>query len=211
MADEKIKISWDEVQSPQVDVRIKQQQMLDRAQEHYQQQTGQSPFSVPPAAANAPAAATAPVIPPIPRSRASIWYNSMFTMAVFGIIGGLAAWTCGEIVDRVVPNRLEEFVAVAPSCRRSPHRYRAESLPRPKASRPRPRSNATTRIIPTSASTPTRRCRMRRSNRASKIKSRRTRSRTSSSSSPGSRPWVFPWHSSWPSAISSSAATGGAW
>jgi hypothetical protein len=36
----------------------------------------------------------------------------MFTMAVFGIIGGLAAWTCGEIVDRAVPNRLEEFVAV---------------------------------------------------------------------------------------------------
>jgi hypothetical protein len=76
MADEKIKISWDEVQSPQVDVRIKQQQMLDRAQEHYQQQTGQNPFYAPPAAATATAAATAPVIPPIPRTRANIWYNS---------------------------------------------------------------------------------------------------------------------------------------
>lgn len=38
MADEKIRITWDEVQSPEVDVRIKQQQMLTRAQEHYQQQ-----------------------------------------------------------------------------------------------------------------------------------------------------------------------------
>ena len=95
MADEKIRITWDEVQSPEVDVRIKQQQMLTRAQEHYQQQVAQ------PAPAIAPAAA-------LPR-KTSILHNTLFYMTVFGLFGGLSAWLCGEIVQLSIPNRFEEY------------------------------------------------------------------------------------------------------
>lgn len=105
MADDKIKISWDEVQSPQVNLRIKQQQMLERAQEHYQQQAAQNSSYA------APIGTTTPVMPHAPAQGASIWYNSVLYMAVFGIVGGLAAWISGEIVMLAVPNKQEELFA----------------------------------------------------------------------------------------------------
>ncbi|MCE9553844.1 MAG: FHA domain-containing protein [Planctomycetes bacterium] len=96
MSQDKITVSWDELNTPQVDVRIKQQDMISRVQEHYQQQV--APPALPAAAA-------------VPQRQASVWYNSLFYMAVFGFIGGVAAWISGEFVFALIPNRLEEWEA----------------------------------------------------------------------------------------------------
>lgn len=80
MSDGKIRVSWDEMNAPEIDVKIKQQEMLGRAQEHQRQQGP----------------------PPLPsqsgrKQGTAVWYNSVFCMAIFGIIGGLSGWFVGEI------------------------------------------------------------------------------------------------------------------
>lgn len=97
MSDEKITVSWDDLNSPEIDVRIKQQGIISRTQEHYQQHV--APPAIPSAR-------------PVPQRNTSIWYNSLFYTAVFGLVGGLFGWLLGEFVFLVIPNRLEEFNAV---------------------------------------------------------------------------------------------------
>ena len=94
MADDKIRISWDEVQSTQVDEQIKRQAAVARAAQQVQQ------------FANSP-------MPPLPQATvpttAKSWlYNSLIYMALFGGIGGFFGWTCGEVVELILPNLLEE-------------------------------------------------------------------------------------------------------
>lgn len=90
MADEKIKVSWDDLRRSDVDQKLAQQTVLSRAQQHYQQ---------PPAFE--PAATT---------RGASIWYNSLFCMTVFGLIGGLIASFAGELAHhRIYPQRWAEY------------------------------------------------------------------------------------------------------
>ncbi len=74
---EKIRISWDEVYSPQVDEKLRQQDAATRVMDHYRQRAAQ------------PA-------PPRPTSQ-SIWYHAPFYMTVFGVIAGLLGWVGAEV------------------------------------------------------------------------------------------------------------------
>ena len=95
MADEKIRVSWDEVNSPEVDQKVKQQEMLGRMQDHYQQQA-------PPPLPGQTSVSTQQL--PMP-----VWRNTIVYMSLFGLMGGIAAWVIGECVFALFPNRLEEF------------------------------------------------------------------------------------------------------
>ena len=99
MADDKIRISWDEVQSTQVDERIKQQAAIARSAQQMQQ------------FASAPQATTPPFA--APTMSKSLLYNALFYMAVFGGIGGFCGWVGGEVVELLLPNPLEELQDVA--------------------------------------------------------------------------------------------------
>ncbi|MDB5329999.1 MAG: hypothetical protein JWP03_1150 [Phycisphaerales bacterium] len=79
MADEKITISWDDLQSRKVDNRLREQQAVARNREYAQMKEDALPV------------ATAPAKP-------GIWTNSIFQMAVFGLVGGLLAWLAGAVV-----------------------------------------------------------------------------------------------------------------
>ncbi len=92
MANEKVKISWDEMNSPKVDAIVNQQNAAARLQQHYQQQV-----------------VAAPVVQPVRSAKSNIWYNSLFYMSVFGLIGGLCAWASGEFAWLAYPNQREEF------------------------------------------------------------------------------------------------------
>jgi hypothetical protein len=61
MPDEPIRISWDEVNSPDMDRQLKQQELIGRAQEHYQRQTP-------------PPVGTASITQ---SRRSSFWYNAI--------------------------------------------------------------------------------------------------------------------------------------
>ena len=69
---QKIKIEWDELKSRKVDQRLQQTEAIDRNR----RQAEMNPIA---AEIEAPAGS-------------SIWYNPIFTMAVFGLLGGLLAW-----------------------------------------------------------------------------------------------------------------------
>lgn len=96
MAADKIKVSLDDVYSARVDDKIKSQEAIARAQQHYQQQVS---------AAQQVAALKGGV----PGKR-SIWYNSIFYMAVFGLLGGLVAWGMGEIVYQGMAPPMEQYM-----------------------------------------------------------------------------------------------------
>jgi Inner membrane component of T3SS, cytoplasmic domain len=98
MAEDKIKISWEETQSAKVDGILKQQDALARAQQHYQQgaEAGTSPGATPHAA-------------PPARGGKFIWYNTLFYMALFGAAGGLLAWASGEIAYRFERRDIREY------------------------------------------------------------------------------------------------------
>jgi len=78
MADQKIRISWDEVHSPQVDARLKQQEHLARAGQHVQRTTS-------------PADSVGTFRAPDTQvgQTASLYYNPAFYMSVFGCLGAL--------------------------------------------------------------------------------------------------------------------------
>ena len=96
MAADKIKVSLDDVYSTRVDDRIKSQEAIARAQQHYQQQVS----------ASQQVAALKGAVP----SKTSIWYNSIFYMAVFGLLGGLLAWGMGEIVYHAMTPPMEQYI-----------------------------------------------------------------------------------------------------
>jgi hypothetical protein len=74
----KIKIEWDDLKSRKVDQRLKQQEAIERNRK----QAEMNPIA---AEIDSPAST-------------SIWRNSIFVMAVFGLLGGLLAWGGGEIL-----------------------------------------------------------------------------------------------------------------
>lgn len=95
MADGKIHISWDDVNSPQVDAQLKRQEVVVRAQQHYQQASPQ------------------PLAAIERRGATSIWYNSLLYMTVFGLFGGIIGSITGEVAYRTaIPNRVAEFEEV---------------------------------------------------------------------------------------------------
>jgi len=82
MGTDKIKISTDEVYSSGVDNKLKSQDAIARAQQHYQQQIS--------------AAQQVSAIKATVPGKTSIWYNAIFYMALFGLIGGIIAWGTSE-------------------------------------------------------------------------------------------------------------------
>lgn len=80
---DKIQIQWDDLKTRKVDQRLKEQEALERNR----RQAEMNPLA---AEVDAPA-------------RQSLWYNSIFTMALFGLLGGLLAWGGGELL-RFRPN-----------------------------------------------------------------------------------------------------------
>ncbi len=74
----KLTITIDEVNSPRVEAKLKERELITRTQEHYQ--TAQLP--------------TATARPP----RFVFLYNSIVYMGLFGLLGGLLGWTFGEVM-----------------------------------------------------------------------------------------------------------------
>jgi hypothetical protein len=75
---ERITISWDELNTRKVEQRLGQMQAVHRNREY---------------------AALTDVAPEQQKNaRGSIWYNTLFYMSLFGLVGGLLAWTCGTLL-----------------------------------------------------------------------------------------------------------------
>jgi len=81
MQREKLTVSWDEINSPHVDAKLKEQDARAR----------QDAFTSPALAMNDRQLKT--------QQRTSIWYNTVFAMAFFGCLGGLLAWGAGELIQ----------------------------------------------------------------------------------------------------------------
>lgn len=90
MSKEKITLNLDELHAPEVEERLKQQEALTSAQTSTQK------------------AASTPSRLPVEEERPSIWRNTFFNLAIFGLIGGLLAWGCGELVQYFNPNLREQ-------------------------------------------------------------------------------------------------------
>ena len=83
----KITLSFDDLHAPQVEERLRQQTALAGAM------------------ANSERAAVTPSRLPIPSDHGhSLWRNTFFNLAVFGLLGGLLAWGCGELVEYFNPD-----------------------------------------------------------------------------------------------------------
>ena len=76
---DKLTISWDEINSPSVEQRLREREILMRTREHYENPSE-------------------PVLGADVRRRTSIWYNTVFYMAFFGLVGGLLGWGLGAIM-----------------------------------------------------------------------------------------------------------------
>src|SRR3954453_9802076 len=81
MVREKLTVTWDDVNSPDVDARLREQESKSR----------EDAFTSPALSMNAQQLRT--------QQRTSIWYNTVFTMAFFGLLGGLLAWGAGELIQ----------------------------------------------------------------------------------------------------------------
>jgi hypothetical protein len=81
MLREKLTVSWDDVNSPDVDARLREQESKSR----------EDAFTSPALSMNASQLKT--------QQRTSIWYNTVFAMAFFGCLGGLLAWGAGELIQ----------------------------------------------------------------------------------------------------------------
>jgi hypothetical protein len=82
MSAQKLSISYDDVNSAQVDQRLARQEEATRS---YQ--------PAPP--------------PPVPAKRSrghGVLYNTAVYTALFGLIGGILGWACGEVPRRLMPN-----------------------------------------------------------------------------------------------------------
>src|SRR3954451_9572913 len=80
MVREKLTVTWDDVNSADVDARLREQESKSR----------EDAFTSPALQMNANQLKT--------QQRTSIWYNTVFTMAAFGLLGGLLAWGAGELI-----------------------------------------------------------------------------------------------------------------
>src|SRR5580698_1378189 len=76
--DNKIRIEWEDLHTRKVDQRLKEQEAVERNR----RQAELNPLTT---TLHAPGSK-------------SLWYNSVFMMACFGLLGGLLAWGGGEIM-----------------------------------------------------------------------------------------------------------------
>ncbi len=94
MSDQKMKLSWDDLNSESVEEKIKQQQAIEETRKAYE-------------SAPAPQAL-------LRNQRTSIWYNTVFYMTLFGLVGGLCGWAIGELFH-FRPDQLSEAKEFATS------------------------------------------------------------------------------------------------
>lgn len=99
MDDQKIRISWDDVQSTRVDEQIARQAALERSARQAQHFVSRPPPTA------APAVPASPSLP-------SFFYNSLVYLALFGGGGGLFGWIGGEIVTAILPDYRREALFV---------------------------------------------------------------------------------------------------
>jgi hypothetical protein len=92
----KITLTWADLNTPAVDERVRQQSALASAQ-----------------AASQKAAATPSRLPVPEEEEGSIWYNAFISLAIFGLIGGLLAWGCGELVQYLNPDERAEAMKLS--------------------------------------------------------------------------------------------------
>ncbi len=109
---DKIKITWDDVRSSQVDEKLRQREAATRADAHYQQHAGAMPVA-----------------------SSSFFYNTIVYMAVFGFVGGLVAWVLGEMVFAIIPDSFEKFQYVAVERGRLIDQANQGEIPREEAER----------------------------------------------------------------------------
>lgn len=79
MAENKITVTWDDLKTRKVDSRLKEQDALSRNRQYARMDES----SLPQAGAAKPSVF------------ARLWHNSVFALALFGFLGGVAAWACG--------------------------------------------------------------------------------------------------------------------
>ncbi|HWE02636.1 MAG TPA: FHA domain-containing protein [Tepidisphaeraceae bacterium] len=80
MADEKITINWDELETRRVDTRLREQSAMERNRAYAQTREEELPVASGP-------------------SRSSVWNNAIVCMTVFGLLGGILAWGVDEAMD----------------------------------------------------------------------------------------------------------------
>ena len=86
---EKLTITWDDINAPEVDARLREQTA--------QAARGQDSLTSPALGMSAKQLKA--------QQRTSIWYNTVFTMAFFGLLGGVLAWGAGELIQLKPLNR----------------------------------------------------------------------------------------------------------
>jgi hypothetical protein len=96
MADDKIKISWDELKTAKVEKQVRQQAAMSRNRKYAKMTDGDFPDGEKATAA-----------------KPSIWYNSIFCLAVFGLLGGLLAWTGAVMLHLRADPRLAATQTIA--------------------------------------------------------------------------------------------------
>lgn len=79
---EKITVSWDDLQSRKVDTRLKEQEALARNRAYAQ--LDEEAVTPQPSARS---------------TRGNLFYNSVVYMAIFGLVGGLLAWTVSQVLQ----------------------------------------------------------------------------------------------------------------
>lgn len=87
MADDRIRISWDDVRSPAIDAQMRQQSALAQAQQHV---------------------ASQPPVPygmhlPAGHQRRGLIYNTVVYLGLFGLLGGQFGWSIGEVIWSTYP------------------------------------------------------------------------------------------------------------
>jgi hypothetical protein len=84
MADNKITVSWDDLNTRKVEARLKEQDALNRTREYSRMNENSLPLNGTPSKQS---------------FFASLWRNSLFSMSLFGLIGGFLAFICGASVQ----------------------------------------------------------------------------------------------------------------
>src|SRR4051794_16631671 len=84
MADEKITVSWDDLTSRKVERRLKEQDALARNRDYANITEASLPQPAPSAK---------------PSALGKLWRNSLFALALFGLVGGVLAWAAGSAVQ----------------------------------------------------------------------------------------------------------------
>ena len=85
MPNEKITINYEDLKTPAVEERLERLQVSLQTREHFESRSAMA-------------------IDPLTAARhTSIWYNTIFYMAFFGLLGALLGWAAGELVYRPDP------------------------------------------------------------------------------------------------------------